>query len=131
MLWSAVGVFLFSKGLVWAVSMSYLLFLFIFIIGLLIGILKSKYMFTKLAKTNIIRINNYDKERVCFWAFQKWTSYLLIIFMMSLGIFLRHSPHVPKYILSPIYMGIGLALFLSSFHYFVFLYRSKTKNTFN
>ena len=83
-------------------------------------------MITEFAKDNIIRINNYDKDRLCFWAFQKWTSYLMIILMMGLDIFLRLYTGIPKYILSPIYMGIAWALVLFSFHYFGFLCHSKT-----
>lgn len=126
--WAAVGIMLFSRGIGWILNFPLNQLFLIIGIGFLIGILKNKYMITKFAKDNIVRINNYEKDRLCFWAFQTWTSYLMIIFMMGMGIFLRNSPYVPKYILSPIYMGIGWALFLSSFHYFVFLYQRNTKN---
>ena len=116
--WLSVGIFLFYRRLGWVIEFPLSQFLIIIGIGFLIGILKNKYMITKFAKDNIIRINNYENDRLCFWAFQKWTSYLMIILMIGLGIFLRLYSGVPKYILSPIYMGIGLALFLFSFHYF-------------
>ena len=48
-----------------------------------------------------------------------WKSYLIVPVMVSMGIFLRHSP-VPKEYLSIIYTGIGLGLFLSGTHYFRF-----------
>ena len=45
-----------------------------------------------------------------------WKSYLLLGVMMALGIGLRHSP-LPKPYLAVLYIGIGLALVLSSVRY--------------
>jgi len=59
------------------------------------------------------------------WAFQKWQSYILIAFMISLGIFMRKSGLVPKVILTPIYISIGFALFTASFKYYIFLFKFK------
>jgi len=126
LVWAAVGIMLLTKGFMWVMEYPLIQLLLIIVIGLGVGVLKYKYMISKFADKNIIRINNYKKDHLCFWAFQKWTSYLMIIVMMSMGIFLRNSPLVPKYLLSPFYMGIGWALFLSSFHYFIFLYRAKS-----
>jgi len=90
--------------------------------GLILGIVISVFGFSKLANKNIARINQYS-GKICIWAFQKWTSYLLIAFMMTLGISLRSAGFVPKYILTPMYLGIGFALFTASFRYYLFLYK--------
>ena len=50
--------------------------------------------------------------------------------MISLGIFLRKTSFVPKFLLAPMYIGIGFALFTASFKYYVFIFNdwNKKKN---
>lgn len=90
-------------------------------IGLLLGFVITYFGFSGIAKKNILRIKNYENNKVCIWAFQKWSSYLIIIVMMSMGIFMRRNSLIPSYVLIPIYMGIGSALFSSSFLYYITL----------
>jgi hypothetical protein len=52
----------------------------------------------------------------CVFAFITWKSYIIIAVMIALGIFLRHAP-IPKPYLAVLYIGIGLALILSSIRY--------------
>jgi hypothetical protein len=47
---------------------------------------------------------------------------VIIIVMMVLGYTLRHLP-IPRVYLAPIYLGIGLGLFLSSLKYYARLKR--------
>lgn len=126
-LWTGVGLLLIRLSFRWYSELSTSMLVFAISIGLIMGGIIAYFGFSGLANKNIDRINNY-KNKVCIWAFQKWTSYILIAFMMSLGIFMRNSPYVPKYILIPIYTGIGLALFLSSFRYYIFLVNSRKNN---
>jgi uncharacterized membrane protein len=56
-------------------------------------------------------------ERVCFFAFQAWKSYILVAVMVLLGYTLRHS-HLHRLILAMIYSGIGTGLTLSSALYY-------------
>ena len=51
------------------------------------------------------------------FSFQAWKSYLLVAFMIALGITLRHSA-LPRPILAGVYLAIGGALFLSSLRYY-------------
>jgi len=37
--------------------------------------------------------------------------------MMSMGLIMRSTELIPKFILAPVYVGIGLALFLAAFVY--------------
>ena len=88
--------------------------------GGLLGILIYRLGFLNLAVKNIGRIGDMA-ERVCIFAFQAPKSYLVIIFMIALGIFLRHSA-LPKQYLAILYLGLGIGLFLSSLRYYRHLY---------
>ncbi len=77
--------------------------------------------FSKIALKNIDRLRQFP-DRVCFFAFQAWKSYLVIAFMVMLGFILRHST-IPKYCLSVPYTAMGGALILSSFHYYAYLWQ--------
>jgi hypothetical protein len=125
-MWSGVGLFLNKLAFGWIGKLTNNEIIFALTSGYVLAGVIAYFGFSGLANKNIERINQY-KGKVCFWAFQKWSSYLLIAFMMSLGIFMRNTPYVPKYILSPIYIGIGFALFLASFRYYIFLSKNLNK----
>jgi len=126
-LWTSVGILLISIASKWFHLLSSSEFTFSIIGGLLLGSAISYFGFTNLAKKNIERINLYSKN-VCIWAFQRWQTYFLIIFMMSLGIFMRSTSFIPKFLLAPMYIGIGFALFTASFKYYEFLFKLRYKN---
>jgi len=121
LIWSGVGVLLINIASKWFVLFNKKEIIFIIIIGILFGIIISYFGFSNLAKKNIERINQYS-NKVCVWAFQKWQSYFIIIIMISMGIFMRKCHFIPKYLLTPMYIGIGFALFTASFKYYIFLY---------
>ncbi len=52
----------------------------------------------------------------CVFSFITWKSYVVVAVMVAMGALLRHSP-IPKPYLSILYIGIGLALLLSSIRY--------------
>lgn len=117
LLWTGVGLFLIRLAFRWFTELSSNEIIFAIIGGLLLGITIAYFGFNGLANKNIYRINQYQ-GKVCIWAFQKWTTYFLIAFMMSLGIFMRNTPYIPKFFLSPMYIAIGTALFIASFRYY-------------
>ncbi len=125
-LWSGVGILLNFFASRWYHILSQNELIIAIIVGVLLGTAISYFGFSGLAQKNIDRINLY-KNKVCMWAFQKWQSYILIIFMISLGIFMRTSGFVPKIILTPLYIGIGFALFTASFKYYIFLFKINIK----
>ncbi len=125
-LWSGVGILLNFFASRWYHILSQNELIIAIIVGVLLGTAISYFGFSGLAQKNIDRINLY-KNKVCMWAFQKWQSYILIIFMISLGIFMRTSGFVPKIILTPLYIGIGFALFTASFKYYIFLFKINRK----
>ena len=117
MMWSGVGIFLNILAFSWLKSFNNIQLFATIMIGLLAGLIVARFGFGYIANKNLSRIFAYPKE-VCVFAFQEWKSYLLIAVMMSMGIYLRTMGIVPKYLLAPIYIGIGTALFLASFIYY-------------
>ena len=123
-LWTGVGIFLINIASRWFALLTQNELILSIIFGILLGTAISYFGFSYLAVKNIERINFYT-DKVCVWAFQKWQTYFLIIFMISLGVFMRKTSIVPKFLLTPRYIGIGFALFTASFKYYIFLYKLK------
>jgi hypothetical protein len=94
------------------------------LLGLILALIVYHFGFSRIARKNIDRLFQYP-DKVCFFAFQAWRSYLIIAIMAALGAFLRHSSISRKY-LAVVYLTIGGALVLSSLHYYVRLFKTKT-----
>jgi len=97
----------------------------VIIAGVIPGMLVSSFGFARIVRKNIQRIEELD-TRASIFAFQAWHSYLLIVGMMSMGIFVRHSGLVPLILKTPGYYTIGTALSLSSITYYKAFIRSIT-----
>jgi hypothetical protein len=121
LIWSSIGILLIKIALKWFILLDKNEIILAIIGGIILGTVISYFGFSSIAKKNIERINMYI-DKVCIFAFQKWQSYLLIIFMISLGLYMRKTSFIPKTILAPMYIGIGFALFTASFKYYIFLY---------
>jgi uncharacterized membrane protein len=120
-MWMAVGIMLCTMAFVWLLQASHP---YTFAsIGIIAGLIIYRFGFVRLAKKNIDRISVLE-GRHCFFSFITFRSYILVIFMIALGITLRHS-HIHKDWLSLIYNGIGLGLAISSISYFKAYYRLK------
>ncbi len=120
-MWSGVGILLNWIASKWLPTFEQWQVIFTYSLGITMGIIISTFGFSKLAKKNRDRIMKYP-DKVCLFAFQRWQMYFLIAVMMSMGIFMRSSGLIPKYLLAPVYVGIGLALFLGSFVYYKTLF---------
>ena len=118
LLWASIGLFLFGRGFRLLLPLDSLSYIMVGA-GILLGILKSRVVFKKIIDKNIVRIKALSphKEKVCIFAFQANLSYFLVIFMMSLGILLRHLP-IPHIYYGTILIIIGTALLASSLRYF-------------
>lgn len=126
-IWSAIGVLLNCMAINWLIYLSFYEKGAAIVIGLFLGLLISYFGFNRMIKINTNRIMQYE-TRACVFAFQSWKSYAIFAVMVTLGVFMRSSGIIPKMILTPIYMGIGLALFISSVKYyrtFLFLTRKQ------
>lgn len=80
-------------------------------IGILIALVKTRFIFLKLTLKNIDRILAALPHRISIWEFHLLKDKLLILLMIAMGIALRSAPFIPKYVLFPLYLGIGIAMF--------------------
>lgn len=114
-MWWLVGIMLIVMALewLWVYNGNALQF---YLSGLIAALVIHHFGFLKVADRNLERIARLP-ARSCVFSFISWKSWLLIVVMITLGVILRHSA-IPREYLSVIYMGIGLALFLSGIRYF-------------
>jgi hypothetical protein len=117
-MWSGVGIMLIAFAANWLGAVRSWTVSLLILTGLLLAAGIYFFGFSKLASSNIQRILSIPKERVCLFAFQKWTSYPLVLVMIAMGIYLRIYSPIPKPYLAILYIGLGASLFVSSFHYF-------------
>ncbi len=116
-LWSFFGVDMNLIATKWLVNFNTDLKIYLIIIGVLLGVSVAIFGFSKIVKNNIIRIKKLPRRSNILY-FQTLKSYILIVFMVALGISMRKSGLVADYILCPMYITIGVALFVSSFVYY-------------
>lgn len=117
-MWSGVGIMLIGFASRWFTHVPTCQEILIILAGMALAAAIYFFGFSKIALKNVRRINNYLQERICLFAFQRWTSYPLILFMVSLGIYLRKFSPIPRQYLAILYVGIGGSLFLASLHYY-------------
>ena len=83
--------------------------------GVALALVIHHFGFLRIVDKNLGRILSLEGKK-CVFSFLTWKSYIILTVMIMLGILLRHSP-LPKPYLSVLYIGIGLALILSSVRY--------------
>lgn len=93
--------------------------------GLALALLLHRFMLARIARRNMDRICTYA-EKGCVFAFQAWRSYLMILVMIAVGSFLRHTM-ISREILALLYTAMGGALILSSLAYFFLFWRVGVK----
>ena len=115
-MWSGVGLMLCSLALHWLKDLHSFIALWFGLLGLVASLVVYRFGFLHIAEKNITRLHTFLEQASPF-AFMSAKSYLLVAFMMALGITLRASP-IPKTYLAVLYTTIGAALFFSSLHYY-------------
>jgi len=121
-LWTAVGLMLCALAVHWLLHIGTKLALVLGAVGLVMAVVAWRLLFVRIARRNIARIEQRP-TMTCLFAFQAWRSHGLMLFMIALGITLRHS-HTPRQYLAVIYAAVGGALLLSSFSYHARFWRS-------
>lgn len=124
-IWTSIGIFLCSLTTPWLQPLNLGMRLIFVAAGIIFAIGINHYGFSPFADKNIQRIDSYPNDKICVFAFQKWTSYPLVMFMITLGIFLRKYSPIPKSWLAILYIGIGGSLFLASFRYYFRIFQGK------
>jgi len=115
-MWACAGMILCYRATQWLAASHSPHALLLGLAGGLLAVAIYRYGFSLIARRNIARIARRP-DRTCLFAFQGWKSYVLVAFMISLGIAMRHSG-IPLHYLSVVYAGIGGALILSSLMYY-------------
>lgn len=109
LIWSVVGVFLMLRGGVFLLAVDSL---WLSVVGILIGSVKSLFMLDKSAIKNILRLQELT-DGSCIGGVYSLKMWLLVGGMILLGIALRKSS-LPREIVGVVYVAIGWGLFFSS-----------------
>ena len=75
-------------------------------------------IFKKLVNKHTDRIKNYKKEKQFFLNFFDLKSFLIMFFMITLGIIIRKFNLLPEKIIAIFYSGLGTSLFLAGILFF-------------
>ncbi len=121
LMWTGVGVMLCRLAYVWLAVIGRGIAASLGLLGIGMAVVAYYLGFSKIAQKNIKRLCLLT-EKTCVFAFQTWRGYLIIGFMITLGIILRNSV-IPKQYLAVLYTTIGGAIFLSSFQYYGLLWK--------
>ena len=115
LLWVCVGAMLLLLAVTWLSRASHADRYLCGSAGVIVGLLAHHLGFLRIVDRNLERLLPMDDKK-CLFAFIPWQSYLVIAVMITLGVLLRHSA-IPKPYLAIVYLGVGLALLLSSVRY--------------
>jgi hypothetical protein len=74
------------------------------------------FLFVKVVQKNIDRIRQLP-EKACVFAFTAWQGYVMIVFMITIGVTLRNTS-IPKYFLAVPYTAMGAILLIGSARFF-------------
>jgi hypothetical protein len=118
-IWSGVGIMLVAFAVNWLSVIHSWTVLLPVLSSLVLAYGIYFFGFSRLARNNIQRIIKIPKERVCVFAFQKWTSYPLVLVMVGMGIYLRSFSPIPKPTLAILYFGLGASLVAASLQYYI------------
>ena len=108
-LWTTIGLLLLLRGLVYLTQEKFLIGA---VIGLALGLAKSRFILDKSALKGVERIKQFG-DNTCIGAVYSWKTWLLVISMILLGMLLRMSSF-PASLIGIICVAIGCALIFSS-----------------
>jgi hypothetical protein len=98
-------------------NLSYLI-LFL-VLGFLLSLLKTKYIFIKSCQKNLLRIDSLESPKI--WQFYRLGFFIFLMIVISLGAFLSHIASGNYFFLASvgiIDMALALALLFSSFEFY-------------
>jgi hypothetical protein len=116
-IWTFAGGMLLYRGTVMLVLTASFSWMKI-IICLICGLLFFRFVFSRISRKHVNRIINLQGARHRFYEFFNLKSYLMMLGMISMGIFLRKTSIVPLSALSLAYITMGIPLLLSSIRFY-------------
>jgi hypothetical protein len=115
--WTFAGSMLMFKGYKMLDTTSRYLWLKLLVV-LLGGIAFYLKLFSKLSLKHTLRILNLKNEYPCLFSFFNIRSYLIMFFMISMGITLRSTGWIPFPYLAFLYLMMSVPLLLSSLRFY-------------
>lgn len=77
------------------------------------------FMFRSIVRKNVSRVDSMTEERVAFWKMMPLKSWLILLFMMSLGIALKVTGIASVFFIAFFYCGLGTALSEAALTYLI------------
>lgn len=119
--WLAPGIVILKKGIVALLSVceahpERVWWLVLIAVAVVVAFLM---MFRNFVNRYTARILNFPERRKSLFAFFDLRGYVLIVFMMGLGISLKHIPCMPTEFFAGFYPGLGTALSIAGVRYLV------------
>ena len=124
-IWTVVGILLSKKALFWYFDFTQTQAIISLLASFVFAFVKIKFVFIKAVYINIKRIMNMKTLKVSVFAFHTFKFYLLILLMISFGTLLRNLEFIPKYVIFPIYSGVGFSMFYGSYLYYLYFFRNR------
>lgn len=80
------------------------------VVGALLTLAAFATMFVRMVFKNVARIRLIPAPQRRVWHCMTLRSFLIMVFMITLGVTLRRSPMVPRAFIAAFYVGLGTAL---------------------
>jgi len=90
------------------------------ILGSVLVLALFTWMFSRIVKKYSSRILSFPEERKSLFAFLSVKGYILVLFMMCLGISLKFIPGIPPDFYACFYTGLGIALCIAAALFFAY-----------
>ena len=126
-IWLIASFILLSRAYGWIELLTAIQLWIGLVVALFLALVKSYLIFTKLTKKNIERIYSTKQSSISIWEFHFKKDKLLILLMIILGMILRSISFIPRYVLFPLYAGIGIAMFYVWILYYVSFLKNRKK----
>jgi hypothetical protein len=114
--WTIAGVLLCARAIIWLDVFPLALELALETTSIAIAIIGYLFLFVNVVQKNIDRIGHLP-ENACVFAFTAWQGYVMIAFMITIGVTLRNTS-IPKYYLAVAYTAMGAILLIGSAKFF-------------
>ncbi|HHB90675.1 MAG TPA: hypothetical protein ENK60_05145 [Anaerolineae bacterium] len=122
LMWTGVGIMLLLRAWGWLSTMPIDWEFGLLLASLILAGLFYRWMFVKTVNKNLRRLAELP-DPVSLFAFNSPKGYILIIFMITLGILLRRSGMDTR-ILAVVYATMGVTLSLASLHFYRAFHRA-------